>query len=130
MKKKLLIAIPAIIAIGIFAGYKFIYKEHRDISAEEAEFSLTTPTLKKEFAESDSLANAKYADKTIVVTGKVTAIDAASHSITVDESLSATMKEKNTADATVGQPVKIKGRLVGYDDLLEELKMDQVSIIK
>jgi hypothetical protein len=29
-----------------------------------------------------------------------------------------------------GQPVIIKGRVVGYDDLLGELKLDQCSINK
>jgi hypothetical protein len=129
MKKKLLVVVPVLIAVGLFAGYKFIYKEHRDISTEEAEFTLTVPTLQNEFTQSDSLANAKYADKTIVVTGKVTAADAASNTITIDGKLSATLKDKITGDQ-LQKPVKIKGRFVGYDDLLEELKMDQVTIIK
>jgi hypothetical protein len=40
------------------------------------------------------------------------------------------MKEKPKAAIKAGDAIKIKGRFVGYDDLLEELKMDQVSILK
>jgi glutaredoxin-related protein len=129
MRKKLLIIIPVLIAVVAFAGYRFLYKAHRDISSEDVEFTLTVNSLQKEFMENDSLANAKYADKTIVISGKITAVDAESHSITVDEKLSATMKDKADVNVAPQSKVRIKGRFVGYDDLLEELKMDQVSII-
>jgi hypothetical protein len=128
MKKKLLIIVPVLIAVAGFAGYRFVYKAHRDISSEEVDFTLTVDNLQKEFLQNDSLANAKYADKTIVISGKITAVDATSNSITVDGKLSATMKDKGISIAPQRR-VKIKGRFVGYDDLLEELKMDQVSIL-
>ncbi len=128
MKKKLLIIIPAVIAIGVFAGYRYVYKDHRDISSEAAEFNLTVQNLKNDFAKNDSLANAKYADKTIEVSGKITAFDAAAHSVTLDKKLSATLKDSTVKNLQIQKNVKIKGRFVGYDDLLEELKMDQVII--
>lgn len=127
MKKKWLIIIPLLIAVGLFAGYKYVYKDHRDIAAEEAEFTLKVSDLQKAFTENDSLANAKYADKTIVVSGKVTSTDNEARTITLDDKLSATMSQQPKS-ATPGQLVTIKGRFVGYDDLLEELKMDQVTI--
>jgi hypothetical protein len=30
----------------------------------------------------------------------------------------------------VGQEIEIKGRMIGYDDLLEEIKLDKTVIIK
>ena len=128
MRKKGLVIVLAVIAVGIFVGYKYIYKDHRDIATEEAEFTMAVADIQKEFTANDSLANAKYADKTIVISGKVTAVDAASNTVTVDEKLSATMKDK-APEIKPQQQVKIKGRFVGYDDLLEELKMDQVTLI-
>lgn len=129
MKKKLFIIIPVVLIIIAIAGYKMLYKEHRDISSEEAEFTLTATALLNEFTSNESQANAKYADKTIVVSGKVTAVDAASGTVTIDEILSATLKDKTQQPA--GQStVTVKGRFVGYDDLLGELKMDQVTITK
>lgn len=130
MKKKILFITLAVVLIAVVIAFKFMYKEHRDISSETASFTLTVNGLKQEFAKSDSLANAKYADKTIVISGRVTAVDDAAHTIVIDEKLSAVMKDSVPMTGQMQKDVKVKGRFVGYDDLLEELKMDQVSIIK
>lgn len=130
MKKKILLLLAVVVVSGVFFGYKFLYHGHRDVSNEDASFTLTVKKLQEEFTANDSLANAKYADKTIGISGKITAIDVASNTITVDEKLSATMKGKLPAGVKPQETVKIKGRFVGYDDLLEELKMDQVTLTK
>ena len=39
------------------------------------------------------------------------------------------MNEKIVVNLSIGQVIKVKGRFVGYDDLLEELKMDQSQLI-
>lgn len=126
--KKIIIAIVILALVG-FISYKFIYREHRDISAEEPEFSLTAQKLQNEFTSGDSLANKKYADKTIEVVGIITSIDTAANTIVIDGKLSATLKDK-VGSLSQNSPIKVKGRFVGYDDLLEELKMDQTTIIK
>jgi hypothetical protein len=129
MKKKILIISALILVAAIVVGYNILYKDHRDIKTEQAEFTLTANKLFAEFSANELQATAKYADKTIVVTGKVTSIDKASGTVSIDEILSATMLDKSTEVATQSQ-VKIKGRFVGFDDLLGELKMDQVTLIK
>ena len=129
MKKKILIAAAVILVAGAFFGYKFLYHEHRDVSAEDATFTLSVKNLQDEFVANDSLANGKYADQTIEVTGKVTAIDLTSNTITLDEKLAAVLKTKPVVPIALQQSIKIKGRFVGYDDLLEELKMDQVTLL-
>jgi hypothetical protein len=129
MKKKILIISALILVVIAVVGYNIIYKEHRDIKTEQVEFTLTAGKLFNEFSANESQATAKYADKTIAVTGKVTSVDKASGTVSIDEILSATMLDK-TGDVPQKQQVKIKGRFVGYDDLLGELKMDQVTLIK
>ncbi|HLA56714.1 MAG TPA: hypothetical protein VK623_11465 [Flavobacterium sp.] len=128
MKKKVLLVILLILAIGAFATYRMLYKAHRDIATEEASFTLTPQILQQKFMTNDSVANMEYADKTVIITGKITNIDAAGNSITIDGKLSAVLKDK-VANIKLQQPIKVKGRFVGYDDLLEELKMDQVTIL-
>jgi hypothetical protein len=128
VKKKILIFL-AFLALLTFAGYRFLYKEHRDISSEDADFTLTVQDLHQQFS-TDTSANSKYADKTIVVEGKITSVDAEGNSITIDEKLSAVMKDKISPETAVAKTIRIKGRFVGYDDLLEELKMDQSTIIE
>ncbi|NHM07266.1 hypothetical protein G4D82_08545 [Flavobacterium sp. CYK-4] len=129
MKKILLIIIVFIIAI---AGglYFYMYQNHRDIGAEEASFSLTVKSLEAEFAANDAQANQKYLDKTIEVKGKISSFDAVEKAIVLDEKMFATYATQPVKAPVVGQEVKIKGRFIGYDDLLGEFKMDQITLIE
>lgn len=130
MKKKILLLVVIIIGACAFFGYKFLYHDHRDASSEDAQFTLSVTSLLDEFVANDSLSNAKYAGQTIAIYGKVTGVDLLSNSIIIDEQLAVDLKEKSKAAIVTQQSIKIKGRFVGYDDLLEELKMDQAIIIE
>jgi len=126
MKNKIMIFIVVLIAAGV-GLYFYAYKGHRDIATEDADYELTVSGLSKEFSEGDSLANSKYADKTIQIYGKVTNIDLPSHTIIIDEKLSAEFTDSILPKINLQDPIKIKGRFVGYDDLLEEYKVDQAA---
>jgi len=127
MRKKIMIvlAVLAIIGVGL---YFYMYKGHRDISSESADYSTTVKDLQQQFTANSTDAGKKYADKTIEIYGKITAVDLAAHTITVDEKLSAVFKDSVLNKVAAEKQVKIKGRFLGYDDLLEEFKMDQVSL--
>lgn len=127
MKRILLLLVIALIIVGT-VGYFIVYKPHREISSEKPEFVVKVADIKKAFTTNDSIANLKYSDKTIAVSGTITAVDEASQTITIDGSLSAVLNSASAAGFTDDQQVSIKGRFVGYDDLLDELKMDQVTI--
>lgn len=127
MKKKIMIALALLAVIGV-GLYFYMYKDHRDIATESADYVLTVPELQKQFSVNGDAANKKYADKTIEVLGKITAVDPATHSLTLDEKLSAVLTDSVMNGIALQQKIKIKGRFVGYDDLLEEFKVDQVSI--
>ncbi len=129
MKKKLLVLV-VVIAIAAVGVYFYTYKGHRDITTEKASFSLSVKDLQQEFLQNDSLANSKYLDNTIEVYGKISSLDLESNGIVLDEKLFATFKDSTSKKLTQGAALKIKGRFIGYDDLLEEFKMDQVSIIE
>ena len=124
MKKKITIALGILIVL-VFISFKYLYKSHRDIAKETASYSVTVQDVHEAFMKNDSLANAKYLDKTIVIYGEITDIDLSNKIITVDEKLLATFNKNLPNDIKLQQNIKIKGRLIGYDDLLEELKMDQ-----
>lgn len=129
MKKKIIIGF-VILVVLVFGIFKYIYKSHRDISSEEANFTVTVSSLNNEFKLSDSLTLIKYRDKTINLSGKVSSIDAASKSIVIDEKMNAVFTDSLPNGIQLNQPISIKGRFIDYDDLLEEFKMDQVSILK
>lgn len=130
MKKKAAIQVVLVLLMGIFVGYRYIYKKHRDITCETVAFSLSVPKLQQDFLENDSLANAKYADQTIEIYGKISGVDLLGNTITIDKKVLAILQYTLAIEPQLQQRVRVKGRFVGYDDLLEEFKMDQVTLLR
>ena len=130
MKKKIILIALFVIAVAAVSAYFYMYKDHRDIASEKADYAVSVKQLQGDYAKSDTLFNKKYMDKTIEVYGKITTVDAAENGIVLDEKLSVTFNDSAKKDVAVGKSIKIKGRLLTYDDILEEFRMDQASIIK
>ena len=128
MLKKTLVGISFVLVIAI-SVYCYLYKGHRNISSETADYVVTIPGLEKEFTANDSLANLKYEDKTIELTATVTAFDLENKGVVLGEKVFATFKYPLSKEITLGKTLKIKGRFLGYDELLEEFKIDQTSLI-
>lgn len=128
MKKKLLIFVFFLI-ISALVMYGYIYKSHRDISSEKESFAVSVVDLKNDFEKNDSLANAKYLDKTIIIYGKISGLDLTNNILSIDKFLSAKIKEKKT-NLKANDSIKLKGRFIGYDDLFEEFKMDECIILE
>lgn len=128
MKKKILATLLLIALAGII-GYNYMYKSHRDIATEKADITIDTATILNDYKTDEAKANTTYLDKVIAVTGKITNFDVASNSIIVDEKLFCTAQDK-LIDLKVNETITLKGRFLGYDDLLEEMKMDQITVNK
>ena len=79
-----------------------------------------------EFAKNTELATSKYLNKAIEITGKVTAVE--NSLVTLNGKISCLLQTNEKVDLNTS--IVIKGRVTGYDDLLEELKLDQCIIIK
>ena len=127
MKKKVLIAVTVFLVLA-FATYKYMYKSHRNISTETVSYSASVKEVYTAFQQNDSLANAKYIDKTIEIYGKITNIDLSNKIITVDEKLLARFTNSIPNTLKLQNSIVLKGRVVGFDDLLEEIQMDQCTI--
>lgn len=125
--KKFLIVLVVLAVIGYFGFQYVMHGGARDVQAEKAEFVVTSKDFKAEFAAKSDEATKKYLNKTIEVSGAVTAVK--DSIVTLDESILCTMKTLDK-DATVGKTVKVKGRVVGFDDLMGELKLDECNISK
>lgn len=129
MKKKILITILLSLIIGI-SVYFYAYQNHRDIDKETADYVVTVSGLEKDFTSNDSLAYIKYQDKTIELTAQVTTIDTANKGIVLGEKIFATFKDSLPKGIVAGKILKIKGRFLGYDELLQEFKIDQSSVVR
>jgi len=123
MKKKLLILALILIVAGYF-GYNYIYQDHRNIETEKAEFTIDATSLVAEFSENLSNAETKYLNKTIQITGKITEL--ANNELTINEGVFCTFNAENfNTTFKLNDTVTIKGRCIGFDDLLEIVKLDQ-----
>lgn len=126
--KKLLIVI-LILIIAAFAGYKYIYQSHRDIEGEKAAYTVQATDLIKEFSETPDVASAKYLNTTIIVKGKLTEIEV--NSLLLDNAAYCSFDVNHSIpESSLNSSYTVKGRCIGYDELLEIVKLDQASIIK
>ncbi len=105
---------------GIY--YYVMHGGKRDLTTEETEFAVTSKEIIDEFAKDGDVANKKYLDKAVTIKGIVSEIDG--NQIILDNTVNCTFK---SIDSTieVGQTITVKGRIVGFDDLMEELKLDE-----
>ncbi|MDY8138875.1 OB-fold protein [Aquimarina sp. 2201CG5-10] len=127
MKKILMIVL--VLLIAAIAVYKYVYQSHRDIKSEEAAFTVNATDLAKEFSEDQEASSKKYLNKTIVVSGEITEVEESA--ILLNEAAYCTFDDKTEiSGASVGTNLTVKGRCIGYDELLEVIKLDQVSIVK
>jgi hypothetical protein len=121
--KRLLIII-AILVIGAFLAYLYVFhKPHRDVTSEDAKHEIESAAIIEDYERSVDSANAIYLDHTILVIGEVTEVD--STSIILAPGIYCHFhKDESTAGIAPGDRVEVKGRVVGYDDLFGELRMD------
>lgn len=126
--KRLLIAI-VLLCIAAIIGYNYIYQDHRDIATEEAQFSLSAKALTDDFRIDEEIATAKYLNKTLQITGKLTQKDGKTGVLEHVVFFALSENEIIPNATSLEQTIIIKGRCIGYDSLLEEVKLDQTSII-
>ncbi|MCH7525671.1 MAG: hypothetical protein IIC74_11940 [Bacteroidetes bacterium] len=120
--------ITLILLLLVFLGYKYIYQDHRDIQKEQAEFVVSSTSITKEFLQNSMEAEKKYLNKTIEIRGVITEIT--ENDITLNNNVFCQFSSKITNLFTTKDSITIKGRCIGYDDLLQLVKIDQSTIIE
>ncbi|GGH45131.1 hypothetical protein IA57_03715 [Mangrovimonas yunxiaonensis] len=124
--KKIGIIIVLLIAIGLI-GYNYVFQEHRNIESEPPSHTLTSKQVAHEFSIDPETAEAKYLNKTIEITGIISEVSP--NEIVIDNTVVCLFQTPTEQDLQTKQDIKIKGRFIGYDNLLEQVKLDQCSII-
>lgn len=126
MRKKIAIVSIALGLIG-FSGYQYVmHGGARNLSTEETAFTVNATAITTEFSTNLESSNKKYLEKPIAISGKVTAVTGTQ--ITLDNTVICSLKKQETSIKN-NQSISIKGRVVGYDDLMGEVKIDQCFII-
>ena len=126
MKRKWIILL--LFLLITFIGYKYVYQEHRDIKTEKAEFVVNSTALANEFSTNSNDSEKKYLNKTIEITGFISEISG--KTITLNHMIFCQFNTEIKTTLKIDQTIKIKGRFIGFDDLLELVKIDQSTIIE
>ncbi|WP_405352030.1 hypothetical protein [Nonlabens sp. Asnod3-H03] len=123
MIKKLLFGFLLIGFIAII-GYNYLYQDHVDVEQSKSSASFTSQVLIELFTDQDLQNDQRALDQIIEVKGKVTNVE--KNTIILDEQIFIEM----VADQKLkeNQLIIIKGRCLGYDELLEEVKIDQAIL--
>ncbi len=123
LKKNKLLALLLIVALVGYSAYKYAYKPHKTIEELSIEYTGNATELLSKIKEDTNIWNSKIVE----LSGKITSID--TDGITLNEQIYCQFKEPlKTKHLKENQTIKIKGRVIGYDDLLDELKLEQCII--
>ena len=125
-KFKIILLFVGILIIGYLAYNYILTGGARDLENEKSEFSVSATAIFGEFSSNSETATTKYLNKALEISGAVTSINA--NVIILDGKVSCQLQQPQKVE--LNKAVKIKGRVTGYDDLLEELKLDQCLIVK
>lgn len=128
MKKFFIIALS--FSVLAFLGYWYVFKNDRNFSSEESIKVTNVLNIITEFNENDIAANAKYLDKMIEFSGSVSLVDLKNKTMMLEEKVFTSFKPEDFVVVKENTIIKIKGRFLGYDELLEEIKLDNCMILK
>jgi hypothetical protein len=124
-KSKIAFGVLFIIVIAVFSVYKYSTKPPAEIEDRSVDF---TGTYKELFREIEINA-ALWQDKIVLISGEISSLD--DKGFVLSKNIYCILKEVSILKKiTSKQNIIIKGRIIGYDDLLEELKLDQCIIQK
>jgi hypothetical protein len=139
-KRNILLLLLVLGLAGGGAAYWYTFhKPHRNVAAEKAAYQLIANDLYQEFQSDEQAATSKYLDQVIQISGMVTEVsgDAEQGHSLILEADGAIMGGV-IAQMAIGQPVEnvqgvevsLKGRLIGWEDLLGEIRIDQCTFVK
>lgn len=117
-----------VVCLFLISGVLILYyvnRPQREILNETARFQISADSLYSIFSNQNSDVTSKFIDQTIVVSGQITQYD--SVSILLNNKIFCKLSYINR-NINSDQTIILKGRCVGFDDLLEEVKLDQCHI--
>ena len=125
LSKKSKIFLVFLIVSILLATVVFNYsmKPPAKIETKQVDYTGTSDDFLSKVKESTTV----WQDKVIVIEGSITSKD--EKGITLSNQIYCQFREDvNFASLKNDETIKLRGRVIGYDDLLEELKLDQCII--
>ncbi len=117
-----LVVLSIIVAYGV---YNYAYQPHQTTEELTADYTGNSNNFLNEVSKNTNA----WLNKTVELSGKITSKD--EKGITLSNSIYCQFRENvNFKMLKVTQEITLKGQVIGYDDLLEELKLNQCIIQK
>ena len=123
VKKILLIGVVVALIVGSWAVWYVFYKPHRDVGSENPEFTLSSKSLSEAF-KTDTTTLGRYVDKALLIDGSITGIEGKHVSLGNIICSMDSLNAMQLSTMKTGDQVKIQGRLTSYNDLMEEIVLD------
>lgn len=127
-RKKIALGIASLLLMasaGIYLYYGVVFKEARNIESETPDLNVSAAKLFSDYNTSPEKADLKYLNKTIQITGKI--IKETDSVIQLENNIFCLFIKK-TKTPIINNTVTIKGKCIGYDELFQEVKLDQCTI--
>ncbi|WP_299678763.1 hypothetical protein [uncultured Tenacibaculum sp.] len=122
--KKLLITLSLIAIVG-FGTYSYVFQKPQEVSEIKPSFEGSS----KEFITQNGTNISEWNSKIIQITGTISTIN--DEGVVIDENVFCQFSEnQNLNTLKENQTITIKGMVIGYDDLLNELKLNQCTLKK
>ena len=129
--KKILIGFTFFSAIVIVASVYFSFnKPHKNFVKAPLDYTIQSTELFQKYQVDVSNANTSFLDKILLIKGTIKEIS--SNMIILDGNIVCSFNPPQTIDPKLKltDKISIKGRCIGYDDLLEEVRIDNCSIMQ
>lgn len=124
-KKTIIIIIVIVLLAGLWLYKGYLYKDVRNVSEEAPAYTITADELVYQYTNNQEKANADYLNKTIEITGIVTQV---TDSVVAVNSVIVCCFDAKPKVTVSPNPIAIKGRCIGYDELFNEVKLDQCTL--
>lgn len=126
--KKIGIALIFVVIAAATAYWYVFHKPHRDLQNEDLAYQLEAAALFSAFEDNQAEADSLYVDQLVGLKGKVSGLE--ENAILLEPGIYGSLDSNTTLppELKVGDSLSIRGRVLSYDELFGEVKMDYVQI--
>ncbi|SHE33416.1 hypothetical protein SAMN05444278_101236 [Psychroflexus salarius] len=121
-KAKISLGLFVVLLVVGFISYKYVMKPPAVIEDRNVSFEGTSQDVFEKVQGNPR----GWQDKVVLISGTITSKD--DKGLSLNNNIYCQLKEKQYI--SINENIRLKGRIIGYDDLLEELKLDQCIIIQ
>jgi len=112
--------------IAGFVAVSMYNKPHKDYASEEVAKSWAADELVAWYTSHPAEEHAQWQEKVVVVTGEVSSAD--DRGVILAPGVVVTWETGAAPDQAPSGQVSVKGRVVGYDDLFGEVRLDHARL--